>query len=152
MSAVQLKLNSEAVATLFPEGTPARVELQNAVVAEFLRKNIKPQLLQDNLQSQIDRQVKDATKEALKDLGVVTTWASLDLTQKFKNDLQSRVRDSVDAITRDAIQAYVNSPEFIEWRNATINSTIAGSFGRALETAVKDRLAVVAETLAKAKP
>ena len=36
---IQLRLDAGALAALFPEGTEARVELQKAVVAEFLKKN-----------------------------------------------------------------------------------------------------------------
>ena len=43
--AVQLRLDAAALAALFPEGSEARVELQRAVVQEFLNRHINPKTL-----------------------------------------------------------------------------------------------------------
>lgn len=50
---VVLRLNAEALAALFPEGSQARLDLQAAVVAEFVRKNLKPSTLGSAVQAQL---------------------------------------------------------------------------------------------------
>ena len=62
---VKLQLNAEALAALFPEGSQARLELQNAVVAEFVRKQLKEKVFGSDVFTTIDR-VRAELKDELK--------------------------------------------------------------------------------------
>lgn len=53
----QIKLDASAMNALFPEGSEARVNLQNCVVAEFIRKNVENYLKADT---------RDAVNDAVK--------------------------------------------------------------------------------------
>lgn len=145
---VQIKLDTHALSALFPEGAEARVELQSAVIAEFLRKNIKPQVVHDNLRDMIDSRVKEATRDALKQLGVSMTWARPELTQQFKAQIQKEVHDQVNALMREGIRDYVASAEFLDWRDSMVKMIVEQSFRRALDEAVNQRLQQIKESLA----
>lgn len=144
---IQLKLNTEAVALLFPEGSTARVDLQNAVVAEFLRKHIKPQILADGLKSQIDTKVAEARKDALRQLGVLNGWGGVDLSSEMTRKVREAVAVQVNAAMEKAIEEYASSPEAQRRFQERLDRVIEHRFTKALDTLVDARLKEIKDKL-----
>ena len=67
---IQLRLDAGALAALFPEGTEARVELQKAVVAEFLKKNSPRLEFDSQMRREIGLMREQAAELCAKELGM----------------------------------------------------------------------------------
>lgn len=102
---IQLRLDTEALAALFPEGSAARVELQSAVIAEFARKHLKPSLVLSEVTSIISRERQAAVNEVLKDLqknnGAFAYATSL--TPDFKRRVREEVGEAVNQLLGDEV-------------------------------------------------
>lgn len=92
---MQLRLDADALAKLFPEGSQARVELQNAVVAEFIKKHVSDKLVADDVQRLIKSAKSEAVTEVMRELGVHSQWGNVVLSDTFKNKLKEQVREQV---------------------------------------------------------
>lgn len=96
---IQLKLDAAALEALFPPGSEVRVELQNAVIAEFLRKNIKPSLMGGPTMAAVAKARETVTQELLKEHGVIKgTWGEYKLTPEAVNALRVEVKAAVSSI------------------------------------------------------
>lgn len=105
MSNVTLKLDTGAMQALFPEGSEARVELQRAVVANFISQHIKPSLIGAQVESMVKAAKEAAVKEALVDLGVTTSWGGgTQLSDSFKAKLKEQASDSLRANIGTAVE------------------------------------------------
>lgn len=125
---MELKLDAAALKALFPEGTEAHLNLQKAVIAEFVKKsfaakNAVPEMVaqavehaitvHSTLLAQAIESIKqvEATK-ALHEEGVTqlvgggTTFARkvLHLTQDTKDRIRSEVRTAFDDAVREQIK------------------------------------------------
>lgn len=94
---VQLKLDAAAVAALFPEGSAARLELQQAVISETLRKIVDRNLSQTR--AQIDAQVKAAMQEAIAAAGLTSKLYPnrIELTADAKKEIKEQVTAAYSA-------------------------------------------------------
>lgn len=104
---VSLKLDSDAVASLFPEGSQARIDLQSAVIT-----NIASRYLKDASNTQI----QEAVAESLTDFKLVSDEAIKNVCNDFakssyswNNKLQINLLDSTRDEIRNAIIFGVNS-------------------------------------------
>jgi uncharacterized membrane protein YheB (UPF0754 family) len=113
--ALQLKLDAAAIAALFPEGSEQRVELQSAVIAEFVRKHIKTAALGPDITAQIERARKDAldavsrartdaTDRALAEYGAKKSgWGNVTIEGEAKTAIATAARNEFDKLVREQL-------------------------------------------------
>lgn len=160
---ILLRLDTNAVDALFPEGTQARVELQQAVIAEIIRRQIKPEALGESVTSQIaaaradalnaiKRARDDAAGRAFEEQGVAkSTWGGVELKPGAKAVINEAARQAVrDEITnviaeQIGIQAERLRGTVTHDAQAAVNRMI----DREIQAAVKARVAAVVEQMGK---
>lgn len=141
---IKLQLNADALAALFPEGSQARVELQNAVVAEFVRKHIKIAALGSGIQLQIEKAKKEAIEVALGEFGLKKdTWGAMKLTSVAQGSIADATRAAVRQEVTDQIAVAVNLAKSTVTHDAqaAVNRLVNGE----IATAVKARVQEVAK-------
>lgn len=158
---ILLRLDASALNALFPEGTQARAELQQSVVAEFIRKNIKPNAMGEDTREQIERARGDALRaiktakdemsnKVLADQGVTKDhWGRVELKNEAKQIINEAARQAV----RDEIGKAIT--EQIEAQAQTLRGKITSDAQAAvnrlvdseIRAAVKARVASVVEKL-----
>lgn len=141
---IKLQLNADAIAALFPEGSQARVELQNAVVAEFVRKHIKIAALGSGIQLQIEKAKKEAIEVALGEFGLKKdTWGAMKLTGAAQGSIADATRAAVRQEVTDQIAVAVNLAKGTVTHDAqaAVNRLVNGE----IATAVKARVQEVAK-------
>lgn len=126
---ILLRLNSEAIASLFPDGTQARVDLQSAVIAEFARKHIKPMTIGEEAAKQIraartsaleaiEKAEEDMHRKVLADQGVqITRGGRVELSNEAKAFLNDAVRQAI----REEIAAQVKAMRGIIAHDVRVN-------------------------------
>jgi hypothetical protein len=100
---IQLKLDAPALAALFPEGSEIRLELQQAVINETVRKLVDRELSKTRafISEQCAKTVKDALdKESL----TSKVWAGVKLSDSYTKELQRLVVEEA----RTAFHKYVS--------------------------------------------
>lgn len=150
---MQLKMDMAALAALFPEGSEARVELQNAVVAEFVRKNIKPGAMgadfqkvlvgeARNLADQIRRGIADAKHSVFKEVGVAIPrdeWSGVTLTDQQKTAIRNAAHTAISDEAKATFQKYID--ERVEKLGPQIEREVDRRVGEAIEKEVTRRIA-----------
>lgn len=107
---IQLRLDAAALAALFPEGSQARVDLQQAVVAEFAKKYIKPSAA--GLQAMVDKARAEAVAEVMKELGLSRGAYSsnpVKLSDGVKYEIDQAARAAVREHSRERIEDYAKN-------------------------------------------
>lgn len=107
---VEIKLDTNAMNALFPEGTEARVNLQKAVIANFAKTNLKPsQVVQKEVMAEIDKEAKKITEEVLRELqvkgpirGWTDTWI---LKPEFEANIRKVIKEKIDQMIHSAVCA-----------------------------------------------
>lgn len=108
---MMLRIDASALATLFPEGTQARVDLQNAVVAEFIRKNFRDAALGEDVRAKLEAARTDALAEvklaraAIMSSAIEAAGLKRDRTWdawKLNPEGQKAVEDAARAVIRNA--------------------------------------------------
>jgi 23S rRNA U2552 (ribose-2'-O)-methylase RlmE/FtsJ len=100
---IQLRLDGPALAALFPEGTEARIELQKAVVAEFVRKHMTAAVPEDVKKLVVEQRAK-AVQDVLREFGGISTFG-VQLTPIFKDAVRNEVRKAVHEFVTQQLQA-----------------------------------------------
>lgn len=160
-SPILLRLDPRALAALFPEGTQARADLQQAVIAEFVRKNLRPDALGGDVRDQIERARADAlsavngakyevASKVIQELGAVRgAWGKLEI----KGDMKDAVAEAARQAVRDEISKAVAL--HVEAATEKLRSTVAhdaqAAINRLIDSeiraAVKARVAAVVEKI-----
>lgn len=146
---IQLRLDADALASLFPEGSEARIELQRAVVAEFARKHLG-KLVPEEVQTIVRKAQKEAVTEILREYRIVNQWgnATSELTESFKTTMKAHVRDAVSAEINTSLKLQIDSinkdllntmPSYIERQvevktNEMIATAVRARFEEAFKT------------------
>ena len=94
---IQLRLSAGALAALYPEGSAARIELQNAVAQEFIKKHIRPNSMKDEVMAFIKSSKEEAVRTVLAEIGVSTvSWnQKLTLSDTLKRELYAITKDEL---------------------------------------------------------
>lgn len=160
---IRLHLDTNAVDALFPEGTQARVELQQAVIAEIIRRKIKPGALGESVAAQIERARSDAldaierakaemADKVLRDQGVTKDhWGCIELKNEAKATIdeaaRQAIRDEIEKAIREQVKSQVEKLKF------EITVRTEGAISRMIDSeirnAVKARIAAVMEQIGK---
>jgi hypothetical protein len=100
---IQLKLDAAAMAALFPEGSEVRLELQQAVINETVRKLVDREL--SNTRHYIGEQCAKATKDALEKEGLTSkVWTGVKLSDEYLKKLEVLTTEAA----RTAFHKYVS--------------------------------------------
>lgn len=90
----EIKIDSNALERLFPEGTEARVKLQQAVIQNFATRVIKDQS-QASLARLIRKEIEPVVKDAVAEHFVGGAWGPEVLTEKMKFAIAEEWRKQV---------------------------------------------------------
>ena len=142
---IQLRLDSAAIEKLFPEGSTARVDLQQAVIAEFVRKTVKPYALGSDIELRISRARSEAIREV--DDAIKSCYAKeveragLTLTKEWSPQLSSETRAMIrNAAFTEVRQTITDSiDEKIKETMNRINGTIERNCQVAVNNAIKEQ-------------
>lgn len=136
----KIQLNADALAALFPEGTQARIELQQAVTAEFVRKHFRSGALgtdvfkaiegaRTDCLASIERARTDVMTRVLAEKGLQKNWSSYTLQGEAKEAVSAAAKSIVEATAQKAAS---------EAAAAAVDKLKAG-----LETAVDRRVNLI---------
>jgi hypothetical protein len=107
---IVIKLDTPAMNVLFPEGSTARVELQSAVLAEIVSKNLKPAWVGEAVTSQIKAAQTAAVAEVMREMGFSSHGYQKSnlvlpdsLRLKFKEEAREAVASAVAPLIREAV-------------------------------------------------
>lgn len=105
-------LHNDAIQALFPEGTEARVKLQDTVLGLLARQMIKHPTMAPKITEAIDLARKDVANEVLNELGVCLTSefrgvSKYALSASARESIEETVKSSFGAIVRDMAMAKV---------------------------------------------
>jgi valyl-tRNA synthetase len=99
---IQLKLDASAMLALFPEGSEARLELQQTVINEVVRKVIDREL--SATRKHIGEQCKLIVEQALHVEGLASKlWNGVKLSEETEKRLQSQARDAATTAVSKAM-------------------------------------------------
>lgn len=133
MATLDIKLDAEAMTALFPEGSAVRLELQQTVMNEIVRKVIDRNVT--SLKAAIDEAVRVQYIAALAAQGISVAHSRLNLSADVKAAINEHARACVLAATNKAVQE-VAEPEL-------------ASIRRKLTEALDNGLRVQLQTLAR---
>ena len=139
---IQLRLDSAAIEKLFPEGSTARVDLQQAVIAEFVRKTVKPYALGSDIELRISRARSEAIREV--DDAIKSCYAKeveragLTLTKEWQPQVSAETR----ALIRNAAYTEVRQTimEAIKGKIEDIMKRIQGTIEHDCQVAVNNAI------------
>lgn len=106
---ITIKLDTPAMNALFPEGSTARVELQSAVLAEIVSRNLKPAWVGEAVTSQIKAAQSLAVTQVLREMGFITSSYNTNLSipdalrLKFKEEARAAVAAEIAPLIREAV-------------------------------------------------
>jgi len=137
---IQLRLDAQALAALFPEGSEARVELQRAVITEFAKQHIKPSMVTHNVESLVNAAKSAAVADALRDLGMGTGYpgSKFELSHQFKRRILEQAADAVNSLVRDMVA--VSITEHAHSVNVHVDAQMKG-----LKAAIEHKIASVTD-------
>ncbi len=90
---IQLKLDAPALATLFPEGSEVRLELQRSVISEMARKIVDRDLAATR--NLIEQQCRAIVEKALADEGLTSkVWQGVKLSDDTEKRLKAQATEA----------------------------------------------------------
>lgn len=147
MSNILLRLDSSALNALFPEGSEARIDLQQAVISEFVKKHIKPgalgpgvlrelETVRADVLSEINRAKEEMAQKVLKDQGVIRdVFGRIEL----KNEAKATINEATRKVMQNeiAIAAEKLRDEISGAVEAAVNRMTENEVRMALKTHVE---------------
>lgn len=144
---IELRLNPEALAAMFPEGTEARVELQKAVVFEFVKRNLRVA----SLGPEVERAIRDAMNDSQRISKGVVEQAQAAVLGELGLKKAGAWGDTYELQPGARNEVYVKvKAAFDERVNETITSCIDRRMRKLeaeIETEVQKRLDAIVEVL-----
>lgn len=99
---IQLKLDAAAMAALFPEGSDIRLELQQAVINETVRKLVDRELTATS--AFIERQCKSIVEQALLTAGLASkVWQGVKLSDETEKRLKAQATEAATNAVSKAV-------------------------------------------------
>lgn len=135
---IQLRLDAPALAALFPEGSTARVDLQNAVMAQFINHYLKPNIVTAEVLKQVEAAKSVAVSEAMRALSI-RNWSNVELTEDFKRQIKKTTSDQVEQLIRTVAQD--RAEEYALRAEIDLQRRVDSALERMTVVALRDRLA-----------
>ena len=131
-------LNKEAVDTLFPEGTEARVQLQQSVLEQLVKQSIKAPNIASEVQVEITRAQENLRASCLMQLGVAPTrCGGIKLSQNMMDEIKREVSYALGAGIRESVELQASKDRINEIVEYQIASHLSVTVRKALEEAMK---------------
>jgi hypothetical protein len=129
-------LNAESVNALFPEGTEARVALQNTVLKQLVAQYIKDPAALTATTKHITTAVTQAQNEALAAMGIrAKNYSGYEITAAAKAMISEATEKSVSALIHTTVQTLDTSSE--------IARQVDDAVARRIREGVRARLAEI---------
>lgn len=110
---MEIKLDMKALEALFPAGTDARIRLQQCVIEEFVRKNIKGLSNDSWLRNEITTSVSKYRDEVLSEFGKVSAYGmgstKFTLSQPMKDHIRNEVKNTILKEAEGHLKEWSNS-------------------------------------------
>jgi hypothetical protein len=135
---IQLRLDAPALAALFPEGSTARVDLQNAVMAQFINHYLKPNIVTAEVLKQVEAAKSVAVSEVMRALSI-RNWSNVELTEDFKRQIRKTANDQVEQLIRTVAQD--RAEEYALRAEVDLQRRVDSALERLTVAALHDRLA-----------
>jgi hypothetical protein len=152
-----LRLDAGALEKLFPAGSEMRVELQNAVVAEFTRKHIKNVLditIINPIVEDVKKKMQDQIDATCKDLvGTVSQWGNpkVRLNPELLTTLKLKVAEQVNAqVTEVTAQALVEGGPIMKMVEKRIQESLKYKITDEITRGVNAKLEAAKKAMEKA--
>lgn len=138
---IQLRLDGPALAALFPEGSEARLELQKAVVAEFVRKHLTAAVPDDVKKLVVEQRAK-AVNDVLREFGGLSTFG-VQLSPVFKDTVRNEVRQTVQQFVTEQLQISLaeTTKDLLSETDTYVRKHVELKTDEAISTAVRERFA-----------
>lgn len=140
---IQLKLDANAMASLFPEGSEVRLELQQTVIGEVVRRLVDKYTT--TLRAEVDghiRKISDEARKAFSDelerQGIGRDWSKLTLSKESKALIAEAAREAYRSEVSAAI-AQVEKPA-IESMERQLKSNLDNGLRFRLDAMAKEAL------------
>lgn len=148
---MEIKLDTQALNALFPEGSQARVELRQAVVQNFVNRNFirftNEEMSKMVMQAVKETQLPDIKQMIDKRLNVEFTrrgWNGVDVNEGLSSDMRKAAEREVDQHFSDLADKYVESGR------KRLEGTFERNIKNAMETATAHFESLVTKRLAGA--
>lgn len=135
---IQLRLDTTALAALFPEGSEARLDLQRAVVNQFITQYIKPTMIRDDVMRMVTAARSEAVAQVTKELGGQNLW-NTGLSDTFKQRIKDEVTMMASAFTVKTINEAVEHS--VQSRMVGIDRTVDIAVNKLSDVMIRERLA-----------
>ena len=160
---IKIQLNADALAALFPEGSGARIELQNAVVAEFTKKHLRESAFGPAVKERVERARADALAavssaknevftQTVQQLGADTHgWGgvrlSTDLVRRVSDEAHKQVNEQILSSVAERVKAAAGglSTTIAHDVRVAVNSLVDAE----IRAAVRAKVQAVVESLGK---
>lgn len=145
---MEIKLDIHALNALFPEGTEARLKLQQCVLEEFSRRQIKA--LESTIRSQataIHNSASQKVEEMFKDAGWTKSYGNWKMPQTLKDELADTAKNLVT--TESAAQMREAANNAAADALARMDSTMETRLERLVDERIKGLLASESDALLK---
>lgn len=134
---IELKLDTNAVLSLFPEGSEARLDLQRAVVANVVKLVVDRDI--KAVTKTVEYEVRKISTQALKDTGLLAkNWSGIELSletqQRIKQAAEDAARGAVAVAVHRAVEPYMTG---IDQR---LKTTLEEGLNLRLKALAKDAL------------
>lgn len=145
---IELKLDTNALESLFPAGSEARVNLQKAVIANFIRAHVKPSFVTAEVEKLVKEAQTEAVKQVLAEMGLRPHWnGTTTLSDTAKREIELQARRALEPMVDTAVKAGVRAAaELIEPR---IKQHVEYETNINIKRAVSDHVAKIAAELSK---
>ncbi len=130
-------LNKEAVETLFPEGSEARVKLQRSVLEQLVKQYIKAPAIATDVLTQLEKAKADLRTEMMASLSLESRgrFGPVVLNAAMRERVQTEVLDSLQAqINRSVTEVKIDIEGMV---NREIASHLSITVRKALAEAMK---------------
>lgn len=148
---IELKLDTPSLTSLFPEGSEARLKLQQAVIDNFCRRHLR------GVASDIESRLESARLNTIREAEAAFTVAlpgrmpQRKLSPEFSKLIEDEVRTAANQQMRDALSGAIEAAFAelnIEARvQSYLDARIRNMTSTAIEQALKERFAAAMATL-----
>lgn len=134
---IQLRLDVPALQALFPEGSEARLDLQRAVVSQFITQYLKPSMIRDDVMRMVTAARAEAVAQVMREMGAQSTWGA-GISDSFKLQLKNEIATQASSFVSNEInEALMRS---MTARVKNIEATVENALERMTANMLRARL------------
>ena len=145
---IQLRLDTPALNALFPEGSDARVELQHAVIQNFVQRALKPAVVSQEVRDLITKERREAVAQVLKELGLGTSWYAVG-SSSLTGTAKEMIRDAATKDIRGQVDEVIAQArnELLGAIPGNLKASVELRTNLELDKLIRERLAEVSKAI-----